>query len=492
MRSNIIGRKNHIGTIKGVVLASFAMFAVILSAASFWANIVESKSSYISPSAVQEGQAGKSGEIESKKQPVQTDETDDPAVWGKRFPMHYELYKKTVDQSRTRFGGSEAIQVTPKESDPRSVVSQSRLEEDPRLVTMWKGYAFSVDFREDRGHAYMLDDQTFTGRQAVVKQPGSCINCHASTYLTYKRLGEGDIFKGFDILNKMPFADARKEVSHPVSCIDCHDSKSMKLRVTKPAFMIGIAAFKASQGVKDYDVNRDATKNEMRSFVCGQCHVEYYFKGEGKTLTFPWSKGLKVDNILAYYDEVKFKDWTHKETGAEVLKAQHPEFEMFNQGSHGRAGVSCVDCHMPKTAGPAKITDHWVRSPLLNIAQSCQACHKADADELKSRAETIQMRTYNLRNLAMDALMDLIAQIKAAKEAGKSDADLATARDFQRKAQFYLDFIEAENSMGFHAPQEATRVLGESINFSRFGLMSLSGVTPVHPYLPPTSKTKSE
>ena len=280
----------------------------------------------------------------------------------------------------------------------------------------------------------------------------------------------------------MPFTDARKEVSHPVSCIDCHDSKTLKLRITKPAFMVGIAAYKASQGVKDYDVNRDATRNEMRSFVCGQCHVEYYFKGEGKTLTFPWSNGLKVDNILAYYDEAKHKDWVHKETGAEVLKAQHPEFEMFNQGSHGRAGVSCADCHMPKTAGLAKITDHWIRSPLLNIAQSCQACHKADSDELKSRAETIQNRTYSLRNLAMDALMDLIAQIKAAKAAGRSDADLSAARDYQRKAQFYLDFIEAENSMGFHAPQESTRVLGESINFSRFGLMSLGGFKPVHPF----------
>lgn len=474
------------------ILMLFVITATLIYAAGFRADAVQSKNDNGPQAAGNAAPSSGTSTTKSLQDAGQTDETDDAAVWGKRFPLHYELFKKTVDQSRTRFGGSEAIQVTPKESDPRSVVSQSRLEEDPRLVTMWKGYAFSVDFREERGHAYMLDDQTFTGRQAVVKQPGSCINCHASTYLTYKRLGEGDLFKGFDALNKMPFADARKEVSHPVSCIDCHDSRTMKLRVTKPAFMIGIAAFKASQGVKDYDVNRDATRNEMRSFVCGQCHVEYYFKGEGKTLTFPWSKGLKVDNILAYYDDVKHKDWVHKETGAEVLKAQHPEFEMFNQGSHSRAGVSCADCHMPKTAGPAKITDHWVRSPLLNIAQSCQSCHKADADEMKARAETIQVRTYDLRNLAMDALMDLIAQIKAAKEAGKTDADLAEARDYQRKAQFYLDFIEAENSMGFHAPQESTRVLGESINFSRFGLMSLSGFKPVHPFQKLAAKASAQ
>ena len=230
------------------------MFLVI----SFFSNKAESK-------LPTEDELKKTeAEKESEATLFQTDETDDPAVWGKRFPMHYADYKKTVDQVRTRFGGSEAIQVTPKESDPRSVVAQSRLEEDPRLKTMWDGYAFAVDFREERGHAFMLDDQTYTERQKVVKQPGSCINCHASTYLAYKRLGGGDIMKGFDVINKMPFADARKEVSHPVSCIDCHDSKTMKLRVSKPAFMIGIKAFKASQGVADYDVNRDATRQEMQ------------------------------------------------------------------------------------------------------------------------------------------------------------------------------------------------------------------------------------
>lgn len=252
IKSEPKARNIRVRVVNGIVLVVFISIATVFLAASFWTDPVKSKNDPIFP------QVNKA---------AQTEESDDPAVWGKRFPLHYELFKKTVDQSRTRFGGSEAVQVTPKDSDPRSVVSQSRLEEDPRLVTMWNGYAFSVDFREERGYAYMLDDQTFTGRQAVVKQPGSCINCHASTYLTYKRLGDGDIFKGFDALNKMPFTDARKEVSHPVSCIDCHDSKTLKLRITKPAFMVGIAAYKASQGVKDYDVNRDATRNEMRSFV---------------------------------------------------------------------------------------------------------------------------------------------------------------------------------------------------------------------------------
>jgi Formate-dependent nitrite reductase, periplasmic cytochrome c552 subunit len=407
------------------------------------------------------------------------DTIDDAETWGKNFPFQYDQYKRTVDQVRTRYGGSEALPRTPTDVDPRSVVAQSKLEEDPRLKKMWSGYAFAIDFREERGHAYMLDDQTFSGRQQR-PQPGTCLNCHASTYTAFKKAGDGDLVKGFEKFNQMSFADARQMVEHPVSCIDCHNPTNMQLRVTRPAFMEGIAALKASQGIKDYDVNRDATRQEMRSFVCGQCHVEYHFKGPEKRLVYPWSKGLKVEDALAYYDETGFKDWVHADTDAPVLKAQHPEFEMFNQGIHARSGVACADCHMPYTRiGAQKVSDHHVRSPLLNINKACQTCHRWPESELKARVETIQARTFSLRNLAMDALMDLIDDIKAAKESGVSPDALAKAQDFQRKAQFYLDYVEAENSTGFHAPQEAARILGESIDFSRKGQNALRQPRPI-------------
>lgn len=404
------------------------------------------------------------------------DDTVDPSIWGKNFPLQYDDYLKTTDQVRTRYGGSEAEPRTPTQADPRSIVAQSRLEEDPRLKTMWAGYAFSKDFREERGHAYMLDDQTFTERQKVAQQPGTCINCHASAYVAYKQLGGGDIVKGFEALNKMPYFDARKVVTHPVACIDCHDSQTMQLRVTRPAFIEGMRGLKASQGIQNYDVNKQATRQEMRAYVCGQCHDEYHFSGPEKRLVYPWAKGLQVENILAFYDELKFKDWEHANTGAPVLKAQHPEFEMWSQGIHARSGVVCADCHMPyKREGALKISDHHVRSPLLNINRACQTCHRWSEEELKARVETIQTRTHNLRNLAMDALVDLINDIKAARDAGRTDGAITTAQDFQRRAQFYLDFIESENSNGFHASQEAARILGESINFSRKGQVALRG-----------------
>ncbi|MGE0452732.1 MAG: ammonia-forming cytochrome c nitrite reductase subunit c552 [Vicinamibacteria bacterium] len=406
---------------------------------------------------------------------VELDDTvEDPAVWGKNFPQQYDGYLRTVDQQRTRFGGSEAVPRTPDEVDPRSVTSQSRLEEDPRLRTFWAGYAFSVDFRKKRGHAYMLEDQTLTQRVRQFQQPGTCLHCHASVYVPYERAGAGDLIKGFEILNRMPYAEARKQAKHPISCIDCHDPSTLALRVTRPGFLEGIRALKASQGVPGYDPNTMATRQEMRAFVCGQCHVEYYFKGEEKRLTYPWAKGLKIDEIYAYYQESGFRDWTHAKAGTPALKAQHPEFEMWNQGIHARSGVACADCHMPYLrVGALKISDHHVRSPLLNVANACQTCHKWPEEELRARAETIQERTFKLRNLALDAVVALIGELEAAQARGAGESELREARALHRQAQFYVDFVESENSNGFHAPQEAVRILGEAIDFARRGQLAL-------------------
>jgi len=411
--------------------------------------------------------------------PAITDDTDDPAVWGKTFPLHYELYLKTTDMTRTKHGGSEAMPRTPSATDPRTTVSKSKVEDDAGLKAIWQGYAFATDFREERGHAYMLEDQTFTQRQVVVKQPGTCLNCHASLYVAYKKAGDGDIVKGFEKINALPYAEAVKLVKHPVTCIDCHDSGTFALRVSRPAFMEGMRALKASQGIANYDVNKDATSNEMRAYVCGQCHVEYYFKGPEKRLVYPWAKGVKVDQIASYYDEIGFRDWTHKDTGAPALKAQHPEFEMWSQGVHARSGVTCADCHMPMTTYKGqRLSDHWVRSPVLNLKDACVACHSKHDDkiteaQLKARVEDIQDRHWALREKAMAAVVGLIDDLKAARAAGRNDADLRAPLYLQRRAQFYLDFVEAENSTGFHAPQEGARILGESIDLARQGQVAL-------------------
>ena len=402
----------------------------------------------------------------------------DPAQWGKNWPREYDGYLKTATPTRTKYGGGAASE---------GQLSPEKADRDPWLTRMFAGYAFAIDYRDRRGHAFMLTDQQTTRRVTEKPQPGSCLHCHASVMPLYRALGKEldpaatlaeQVQKGLAATAKMSYQEAAAKLKtvtklHPVSCVDCHDPNTMELRVTRPAFITGIKALKASQGIKDYDPNRDATRQEMRSYVCGQCHVEYYC-GPKTTLMFPWANGLKVEQIEKFYNDYKFADghrfydWQHAETGAEVLKAQHPEFEVWNQGIHARSGVACADCHMPyKREGAMKVSEHWVKSPLLSINRSCQTCHPYTEEELKTRVETIQDRHYALLTRAGHALVDMIDAIKAAKAAGASEEQLKPILELQRSAQWRLDFVAAENSMGFHAPQELARILGESIDLSR-------------------------
>jgi len=403
-----------------------------------------------------------------------TEDTVDPEVWGRSFPLEYEGYLRTVDQERTTYGGSEALPHEPTDADPRRSVARSRLDGNRRLKTIWAGYAFAVDYREKRGHAYMLSDQIHTERQHAAAQPGTCLNCHASMPTVYRALGGGDAEAGFRALGTMPYAEAVAEASHPIACIDCHDPATMALRITRPAFVAGIRAWKADQGIPDYDVTTMATRQEMRSFVCGQCHVEYYFAGPEKVLTYPWSKGLRADEIASYYDDAKFRDWLHATTAAPVLKAQHPEFETWSQGVHARAGVACADCHMPyRRVGARKISDHQVRSPLLDVNASCQTCHPEAEAEVLGRAEAIQARFVEVSDVALDAVVALVEDLAEARGAGRPALELEPAQEHQRRAQFYVDFALSENSHGFHAPGESLRVLALAIDEARAGQVAL-------------------
>jgi nitrite reductase (cytochrome c-552) len=417
---------------------------------------------------------------------VEVGENDtDPASWKANWPRQYDGYMKTSLATRTRFGGHGGSEALPEE----------KIDRDPWLKRMFKGYAFSIDYRDRRGHAYMLDDQLNTKRQTK-PQSGSCLHCHASLMPLYRELGDGDAIKGFQGTNEYSYQELYQKLedsghAHPVSCVDCHSPETMEIRVTRPGFILGIQALAESNEpvphlesierwrdgsrAKPYDPNTEASRGEMRSYVCGQCHVEYYC-GSSMTLTFPWGNGLKVEQVEQFWDETTFPDgkpfydFTHAESGAKVLKAQHPEFELWSQGVHARSGVSCADCHMPYMRdGASKISDHWVRSPLLNINRACQTCHRFSEDEIKQRVDGIQERNFNLLQRAGTALMGQLDAIAAAKARGASEADLKESLEMQRKAQWRLDFIAAENSMGFHAPQEAARILGEAIDYAHQG-----------------------
>ena len=437
----------------------------------------------------------------------------DPAPWGLNFPVQYESYLKTVDTHRTEHGGSSAL-------------PPSKLEKDPWLKRLYDGYAFAIDYREARGHAFMLSDQEATKRVTEVQQAGACLHCHASVVPTYRRIGleqrgvevtkallsdsfdQDAVMAGFEAVSQRNYEEVHAELTktydgvfeaqdgdphvgkaHPVSCIDCHDPKTMQIRITRPGFILGLAKlaesdspvphlpsieeWRKSKKATPYDPNVHASRQELRSFVCGQCHVEYYCASK-MTLTYPWSNGLAMEDLeqewaeTVFPDGEPFYDYVHKETGTKVFKAQHPEFELWSQGIHARAGVSCSDCHMPyEKQGATKFSSHWVRSPMLNINRACQTCHNVPEDELRARVATIQSRTRSQMDRAAVAMEEMFDAIVEAQSAGASEDELKPIRDLQRKAMWRLDYISSENSKGFHADQEAVRILGESIDYSR-------------------------
>lgn len=363
-----------------------------------------------------------------------------PEVWGKNYPREFDSWSKTKqDDAPTAYGGSQVY---------------SKLERYPVLKRLWAGYAFSVEYNEERGHFYALTDQKRTRRQDAVSQPAACANCHAAE--APQLIAQ----MSWEKFNHTPYKEISGTLHYGSSCADCHDPQTMELRITRSAFLNAMT-------LRGIDLTQ-ATRQEMRTYVCAQCHVEYYFQGENKLLTFPWSNGTTIDGIDKYYADSGFKDFVNKETGAPMLKIQHPEFEMYTSSIHYKSGVACADCHMPyQREGAIKVSDHWVRSPLTNVRASCGQCHKQDDEALKQRIVDIQETTAKLLRRTEDALASAMDSIVAAKNAGTPDEQLAPSRDLIRRAQMRWDFVFSENSTGFHSPQESARILGEAIDYAR-------------------------
>jgi len=364
----------------------------------------------------------------------------DSSKWGVNYPNEYDTLLKTqTNNTRTVYGGSDPF---------------SKLEADPRLVTLFGGYSFSKDYNEERGHMNSLTDVRKTKR-VDDKTHATCYSCKSSDNPhLWSEMG----MAAFD---KALFKDLGAQITQPIGCANCHEANTMRLIVTNPALDEALKA----QG-KDWHT---FTRQEMRTVVCANCHVEYYFAGDDKYLTFPWKNGTRIENIADYYDSLGFKDWQHGISGAPMLKMQHPEFEMYTADStHYKAGVACADCHMPYTRdGAAKFSTHDVQSPLLNAEDACGACH-TDVDYVVGRVATIQKQVRTTMDDTEDALIEAINAIAAASKVTNADQNALTeARNLHREAQMRWDFVAAENSMGFHNPEEALRILAEATNLAR-------------------------
>ena len=366
------------------------------------------------------------------------------AVWGENFPKEYQSYIQTADTSFATYQGGS--------------VMRDMLEEDPRLVILWAGYGFSKDYNQGRGHYYSITDIHNTLRTGGPTgagdgpMPATCWTCKSPD--VPRLMNEN----GIDEFYSGKWADKGDEVVNSIGCADCHNPENMKLQISRPAL---IEAYEAM----GKDITK-ATHQEMRSLVCAQCHVEYYFNKElpGKEgiayLVFPWEDGMAAEKMEAYYDDFDFKDWTHQISKTPMLKAQHPDYEVYLTGIHAERGVSCADCHMPyKSEGGQKFTDHHISSPLNNVANACQVCHRQDANELIENVYERQRKITESRLQLEDMLVK--AHIEAGKcwELGATEEQMKDILVDIRHAQWRWDYVAASHGGSFHSPVESARVL---------------------------------
>ena len=364
----------------------------------------------------------------------------DSSIWGLNYPNEYSSLLLTAgNATATTYGGSAKL---------------SYLVQDPRLVILFAGYPFAKDYNQPRGHENTLIDVRATKRVSATTH-ATCYSCKSSDNPgLWAQMG-------MEAYDTKLFQDLTPSIKTPIGCANCHEAGTMRLVITNPAVE---AALKA-EGI-DW---RTYTRQQMRSLVCANCHVTYFFAGDNKVLTVPWGNGTRVEDIIKYEDNVNFADWTYPGAGTPIMKARHPDYELYTADStHFKAGVACADCHMPYLRdGAMKYSSHDIMSPLLDPQRACGQCH-TDVNVVLSRVSVIQDTVHAAKISAEDALIDAITALQAA--AVKPGADLvllAEARALHRQAQYMWDFISSSNSMGFHNPDEALRILNNATDLAR-------------------------
>ncbi len=403
-------------------------------------------------------------------------------VWAENYPTEFETYYQTADTSFASYAGGGKM--------------RDMLAEDPRLVVLWAGYAFSKDYAQGRGHFYAVEDVRNTLRTGAPMhdnegpQPTTCWTCKSPDVpRVMNRDGINSFFTG-------QWARLGNEIVNPIGCADCHDPQTTDLVITRPHL---VEAYKACFG-KDI---ADATHNEMRSLVCAQCHVEYYFdkkRVEGASFVkLPWDEGITVEKMEAYYDNIAFTDFVHGLSKTPILKAQHPDFELFSMGVHSQRGVSCADCHMPyKRIGSQKFSDHKIQSPLNNVANSCQVCHREETATLVANVNERQQKVAEVRLELEDLLVKAHVEAKLAWDKGATETQMKPILNFIRQAQWRWDFVAASHGGSFHAPLESARILSNGLvkvqnaRVQMATLLSQLGYTAAVNYPDISSKAKAQ
>jgi nitrite reductase (cytochrome c-552) len=372
------------------------------------------------------------------------------------FPLHFEDYLRNVQVE--------------------DYVSKLTVEVEPDLPILWSNLPFSKSYNYPRGHTYGLEDVLATPRIGDASI-GSCMTCKSTAVPTLlDEFGEDYWSASFNeelrprVLELAEEGQDERlgEFGHVgIGCSDCHDPATMDLRITRPSLVDAMER----RGV---DLLEEATKNDMRALVCAQCHVEYYFAADTKAVVFPWDRGLRPEDLWEYKEREAVAagfeyDWVHGVSGAPMLKAQHPEYELWSYGTHGEAGVTCADCHMPyQRIDGRKVSSHFWGSPLENVQSSCRTCH-ADraAAQLTQRVRDIQERHHQAMEETQERSVRAHYYVNRLITAGADEEVVEEAQQLVRKGQWFWDIIAAENSDGFHNPHgsmDAMRVSSDASN----------------------------
>lgn len=327
----------------------------------------------------------------------------------------------------------------------------SYLEEDPYLINIYEGYGFAKDYTSAIAHNYTLEDVAKTERPHPL---ANCLTCKTADFTALVNQQGASAYS-------LEFDAVYPDMSENVGCYTCHENQAGdagKLVVTH-----------------DYTIaslGDDMANISPATLACGQCHIEYYFDPETKATGAPYSgvASMNPDDMLAYYNEMGFADWTQESTGAKLLKAQHPEFETFmGEGSrHASMGLSCADCHMETVTSDSGVvySSHSLVSPLASegILATCVQCHgETDmAEKVHAIQESVTARETEIGN----ALSDLNDKLTDAVASGNySEDQLEEIRDKYRSAQWYFDFVYVENSEGAHNSTLANSCLDKAEGF---------------------------
>ena len=389
----------------------------------------------------------------------------DPANWGKAYPIHYELWKKTEEP--TTAGKSKY-----KRGFDADRITYDKLSEFPFMALLFNGWGFGVEYNEPRGHAFMLKDQLEIDPSRV-GAGGVCLTCKTPYAPKFeKEMGVNyyrDPWK--EVQQRLP----KEHQELGVACVDCHNNKDMTLRISR-GFTLGKAL-----DVIHVDQAK-LTRQEMRTVVCAQCHVTYNIKKDADKKSvgvyFPWQGStwgaITVENIIKQIrSDESVGEWKQNVTGFKMPFMRHAEFELFSNNSvHWKAGAACADCHMPYTkVGSYKVSDHRVMSPLKNDLKACMQGHTESVEWLTGQVTAIQDRTVSLMiraGYATATAAKLLEKAHAVQASGKAlDQKLYDkAKDYYMEAFFRVLYVGGENSVGFHNPTEAMRILGDSVAFA--------------------------